>query len=49
MAFFVKEIAGDRVSVNIMIPDQYNPTTYEPTVEQLVKLENSQMIVSNLN
>lgn len=39
--YFVEQIAGDKVSVNVMVPAGSNPETYEPTPQQMVKLSNS--------
>lgn len=36
--YFVKRIAKDRVSVNVMIPPGASPATYEPTTGQLTSL-----------
>lgn len=37
--YFVEQLAGDLVEVNVMIPSGASPATYEPTVSQLSKLE----------
>jgi zinc transport system substrate-binding protein len=37
--YFVEQLAGDLVEVNVMIPSGASPATYEPTVSQLRKLE----------
>lgn len=39
--YFVEQLAGDLVEVNVMIPPGASPATYEPTVSQLRKLEQS--------
>jgi len=39
--YFVEQLAGDLVEVNVMIPPGASPATYEPTVSQLFKLEQS--------
>lgn len=39
--YFVEQIAGDDVNVNVMVPAGSNPETYEPTPQQMVKLSNS--------
>ena len=39
--YFVEQIVGDKVSVNVMVPAGSNPETYEPTPQQMVKLSNS--------
>lgn len=39
--YFVNQIAGDKVNVNVMVPAGSNPETYEPTAQQMMKLSNS--------
>ncbi len=39
--YFVNQIAGDKVDVNVMVPAGSNPETYEPTPQQMVKLSES--------
>ena len=39
--YFIERIAGDMVEVNVMIPPGTSPATYEPTVAQLGKLDQS--------
>ncbi len=39
--YFVEQIAGDKVNVNVMVPAGSNPETYEPTAQQMVELSNS--------
>lgn len=39
--YFIERIAGDLVEVNVMIPPGASPATYEPTVSQLSKLDQS--------
>jgi len=39
--YFLKQLAGELVEVNVMIPPGASPATYEPTVAQLRKLEQS--------
>ena len=39
--YFVEQIVGDKLSVNVMVPAGSNPETYEPTPHQMVKLSNS--------
>lgn len=41
--YFVEQLAGDLVEVNVMIPPGASPATYEPTVSQLAKLEHSEI------
>ena len=36
--FFVKEIGGDRVNVDVMVPPGRSPATYEPTPNQVAAL-----------
>jgi zinc transport system substrate-binding protein len=40
--FFVNQIAGDWLNLNIMIPPGGSPATYEPTPQQMMSLSNSQ-------
>ena len=39
--YFVNQIAGDKVNVNVMVPVGNNPETYEPTARQMVALSKS--------
>lgn len=39
--YFVEQIAGDDVNVNVMVPAGSNPETYEPTPQQMVELSHS--------
>ena len=39
--YFVEQIAGDDVNINVMVPAGSNPETYEPTPRQMVDLGNS--------
>ena len=39
--YFVEQIAGDKVNINVMVPAGSNPETYEPTAQQMVQLSNS--------
>ncbi len=41
--YFLEQLAGDLVEVNVMIPPGANPATYEPTVSQLTKLDRSKL------
>jgi zinc transport system substrate-binding protein len=40
---FVERIGGDKVQVSEMIPPGFSPATYEPSPEQLQKLQNSDL------
>ena len=40
--YFVEQMAGDLVEVNVMIPPGASPATYEPTLSQLGKLKQSE-------
>ncbi|MDE6885622.1 MAG: zinc ABC transporter substrate-binding protein [Helicobacteraceae bacterium] len=42
-AFFVKQIAGNLVDVNIMVPKGKSPETYEPSIKQLQELSKSSL------
>jgi len=39
--YFIEQLAGDLAEVNVMIPPGASPATYEPSVSQLVKLDQS--------
>jgi zinc transport system substrate-binding protein len=41
--FFIEQLAGDLVEVNVLIPSGASPATYEPTVAQLGKLDQSNL------
>ncbi|MDF1574539.1 MAG: zinc ABC transporter substrate-binding protein [Bacteroidales bacterium] len=41
--FFIEQLAGNLVEVNVMIPSGASPATYEPTVSQLEKLDGSSL------
>ena len=39
--YFIEQLAGDLVDINVMVPPGASPATYEPTVSQLGKLDRS--------
>jgi len=39
--YLIEQIAGDWVSVNVMVPSGSSPATYEPTVQQMKQLDHS--------
>ena len=39
--YFVEMIAGDKVDVNVMVPNGNNPETYEPYAQQMMELSKS--------
>lgn len=39
--YFVEQIAGDDVNINVMVPAGSSPETYEPTARQMIELSNS--------
>lgn len=41
--FFIEQIAGDEIEVNVMVPSSADPHTYEPKPSQMKKLENSDL------
>jgi zinc transport system substrate-binding protein len=41
--YFIEQLAGELVEVNVMIPPGASPATYEPTVSQLGKLDRSKV------
>jgi len=45
--YFVKEIAGDDFSVNVMVPAGANPHIYEPYPGQITRLRKSVAYISN--
>ncbi|MFW5713169.1 MAG: metal ABC transporter solute-binding protein, Zn/Mn family [Brevefilum sp.] len=45
-AYFVEQIAGDAVQINVMVGSGDEPHTYEPTPEQMRLLSNSQVFYS---
>jgi len=45
-AFFVERIAGDAISVNVMVQPGDNVHTYEPSPEQMKMVSNSQIFFS---
>ncbi len=44
-SYFVERLAGNRATVQVMIPKGSSPETYEPTPQQLVRLADSQLYV----
>jgi len=40
--YFIEQLAGDLVEVNVMIPPGASPASYEPSVSQLAKLDQSE-------
>jgi zinc transport system substrate-binding protein len=41
--YFIEQLAGDLVEINVMIPPGASPATYEPSVSQLGKLDQSEV------
>lgn len=41
--YFLEQLAGDKIEVNVMVPPGASPATYEPTVSQLSQLDRSDM------
>ena len=41
--YFLEKLAGELVEVNVLVPPGASPATYEPTVQQLGKLERSEL------
>ena len=39
--YFIEQLAGDRVEVNVLVPPGASPETYEPSVSQLSQLDRS--------
>ncbi len=44
-AFFVNRIGANLVSVNVMIPESYNPHTYDPSPKQLINLNKARLVI----
>ena len=44
-AYFVERVGGNRVNVQVMIPQGACPETYEPTPQQLVRLSDSKIYI----
>jgi len=44
--YFIEQLAGDRVDVNVLIPPGASPATYEPSVSQLSHLDQSAMYMT---
>ncbi|MBD3361094.1 cation ABC transporter substrate-binding protein, partial [Candidatus Peregrinibacteria bacterium] len=40
---FVEKIGGDKVDVSEMIPPGFSPATYDPSPEQLIKLQDAEI------
>ncbi len=45
-AYFVEKIAGDRVTIAVMIPPGANPSTYEPGIDELTRLARARLYVA---
>ncbi len=43
--YFVEAIAGDKVSVQTLVPQGSNPETYEPTARQMMQLSESALYI----
>jgi len=41
--YFIEQLAGNLVEINVMIPPGASPATYEPTVSQLSRLDRSRV------
>ncbi|MCD4710554.1 MAG: zinc ABC transporter substrate-binding protein [Bacteroidales bacterium] len=41
--YFIEQLAGDLVEINVMIPPGASPATYEPTISQLGRLDRSKV------
>jgi zinc transport system substrate-binding protein len=44
--YFVRQLAGDLVEVNVLVPEGASPATYEPSVSQLSLLDRSALYLS---
>lgn len=47
LKYFVAEIAGEDIDVNIIVPPGSNPHNYEPYPEQITRLSKSLALISN--
>ena len=45
-SYFVEKIAGDRVTIAVMIPPGANPSTYEPGINELTRLARARLYVA---
>ena len=45
-AYFVERIAGDRLTIAVMIPPGANPSTFEPGIEELTRLARAKLYVA---
>lgn len=45
-SYFVEKIAGDRVTIAVMIPPGANPSTYEPGIDELTGLAQAKLYVA---
>jgi len=43
--YFIEQLAGKNVKVNVMVPPGASPATYEPTVSQLRQLDQSDLYI----
>jgi zinc transport system substrate-binding protein len=43
--YFIERIAGDQVEVNVLIPPGASPATYEPSLAQLSRLDQSKLFM----
>ena len=44
-ADFVRQVGGDKVNVDVMVPPGANPHSYEPTPSQMISLSNTEVYV----
>lgn len=47
LTFFTKQIVGDRATVYNLIPSTVEPHTYEPTAQDIVHIETSDIVIVN--
>jgi zinc transport system substrate-binding protein len=45
LGHFVRKVAGDLVSVEVLIPPGASPATYEPTIRQMAALQDASLLV----
>lgn len=47
LADIAQDIAGERVKIEVLIPAEADPHTFQPTPQDVAKIANSQMLIAN--
>jgi ABC-type Zn uptake system ZnuABC Zn-binding protein ZnuA len=47
LADIAQDIAGERVEIEVLIPAEADPHTFQPTPQDVAKIANSQMLIAN--